>query len=56
MRHYGPLPVWQAAGVLALLVIEQALVNIAFSLPVARIARRSINRRAGGVSLPVGSL
>ena len=44
MRHYGPLPVWQAAGVLALLVIQQSLVNIAFSVPVAWIARRSINR------------
>ena len=45
MRHYGPLPMWQAAGVLALLVIQQSLVNIAFSLPVAWIARRNINHR-----------
>lgn len=43
MRHYGPLPVWQAAGVLALLVIQQSLVNMAFSVPVAWIARRNID-------------
>jgi apolipoprotein N-acyltransferase len=45
MRHYGPLPVWQAAGVLALLVIQQSLVNMAFSVPVAWIARRNIDGR-----------
>ena len=45
MRHYGPLPVWQAAGVLALLVMQQSLVNMAFSVPVAWMARRSVDQR-----------
>lgn len=45
MRHYGPLPVWQAAGVLALLVMQQSLVNMAFSVPLAWIARRGVGQR-----------
>jgi apolipoprotein N-acyltransferase len=44
MHQYGPLPVWQAAGVMALLVIQQSLVFVFFSMPLAWIARRSLHR------------
>jgi len=41
MRQYGPLPVWQAAGVAALLIITAALYCVAFAAAVAWVARRS---------------
>jgi apolipoprotein N-acyltransferase len=44
MHQYGPLPVWQAAGVMALLVVQQSLLFIFVSVPLAWIARRSPNR------------
>jgi apolipoprotein N-acyltransferase len=44
MRQYGPLPAYEAAGVMALLVVQQSVVYIFFSAPLAWIARRSANR------------
>jgi apolipoprotein N-acyltransferase len=44
MHQYGSLPVWQAAGVMVLLVIQQSLVFIFFSVPLAWIAQRSLYR------------
>ncbi len=41
MRQYGPLPVWQAVGVTALLVITASLYTAAFGAAVAWVARRS---------------
>jgi apolipoprotein N-acyltransferase len=40
MRQYGPLPVWEAAGVLGLLVVAAALFCAAFSALVAWIGSR----------------
>ncbi len=41
LRQYGPLPVWQAAGVLTLLIIALSLFIATFSALVAWIAKRS---------------
>jgi apolipoprotein N-acyltransferase len=41
MRQYGPLPVWQAAGVLALMVLYCSLYCIAFAIVLAWMSRRS---------------
>ncbi len=40
--QYGPLPVWQAAGVLALLVVALSLFIATFSAVVAWIAKRNV--------------
>jgi apolipoprotein N-acyltransferase len=44
MRQYGPLPVYEAAGVMALLVVQQSVLYIFFCVPLAWMARRSANR------------
>ena len=44
MRQYGPLPIWEAAAVMALLVIQQSLLCVIFSVALAWIARHSANR------------
>jgi apolipoprotein N-acyltransferase len=41
MRQYGPLPVWQAAGVMALMILAVSPCIVIFAILVAWIARRS---------------
>ena len=43
MRQYGPLPVWQAAGVMLLMILAASPCIVAFAVLVAWIARRSAN-------------
>ena len=43
MRQYGPLPAWQAAGVMLLMILAASPCIVAFALLVAWIARRSVN-------------
>ena len=43
MRQYGPLPAWQAAGVMLLMILAASPCIVVFALLVAWIARRSAN-------------
>ena len=43
MRQYGPLPAWEAAGVMALMILAASPYFVAFTLCVTWIARRDKN-------------
>src|SRR6185369_16716310 len=40
MRQYGPLPSWEAAGVMALMILAASPYFVAFTLCITWIARR----------------
>jgi apolipoprotein N-acyltransferase len=43
MRQYGPLPAWQAAGVMALMILAASPYFVAFTLCLTWVARRNQN-------------
>jgi apolipoprotein N-acyltransferase len=43
MRQYGPLPSWEAAGVMALMILAASPYFVAFTLLMTWVARRNIN-------------
>jgi len=42
MHEYGPLPAWQAAGVMALMILVASPYFVAFAMAMAWISRRSV--------------